>query len=210
MSLGLSLPLRRAVLFTDRAPCPCGLLTSALRSIPPVVCSLTSFALRCGLAGQLGIASPLSGKLPEARLFTPCTGVVQFHSPQTSTQTVWMVTPGVAFGLPRLGTVVKQQRKRAGWAPRKLQRPTPRSWSRAIGPSPPVLVMIPSLTRSSSTTCRRAILRLAPPASLLQRVCMLVSGGLGACHHPQGGDPLLACRVTAQPIPYPRGVDPLY
>src|SRR5258706_3067303 len=87
------------------------LLPSALRSIPPVVRSLTCFALRCGLTGRLGIASPSSGKLPEARLFTPRSRVVRFHSPQTSTQTVWTVTPGVVFGRPTLGTFVKQRGK---------------------------------------------------------------------------------------------------
>src|SRR5258706_12816472 len=107
------------------APCPSGLLTSALCSIPPVVRSLTSFALWCGLAGRLGIASPSSGKLPEARLFTPCTRVVRFHSPQTSTQSVWVCTPGVVFGRPRLGTVVKQRRKRTGWASRETVAPHP-------------------------------------------------------------------------------------
>jgi len=141
-------PCIASSLFTDRAPFPHGLLTSALCSIPPVVHSLTCFALRCGLAGRLGIASPSSGRLPEACLLTPRSGVVRFHSPQTLTQTVWTVTPGVVFGRPRLGTVVKQQRKRTGWAPRKLQRPTPRPWSRAYGPSPPVLVVLPSLTHS--------------------------------------------------------------
>src|SRR5258706_8932171 len=107
------------------APYPFGLLTHALRSIPPVVRSLTCFALWCGLAGQLGIASPLSGKLPEACLFTPCSGVVQFHSPQTSTQAVWTVTPGVVFRRPRLGTVVKQRRKRTGWASQETAAPHP-------------------------------------------------------------------------------------
>src|SRR5258706_16094145 len=125
MSPGLSLPLRHSSLFADRAPYPHGLLTSALRSIPPVVHSLTCIALRCGLAGWLGIASPSSCKLPEARLFTPCSGVVRFHSPQMSMQTVWTVTPGVAFGLPRLGTVVKQQRKGSGWASWETAAPHP-------------------------------------------------------------------------------------
>src|SRR5258706_7001235 len=108
-----------------RAPYPFGLLTCALRSFPPVVCSLTCFALRCGLAGRLGIASPSSGKLPEARLFTPCSAVVRFHSPQTSTQTLWTVPPGVVFGRPRLGTVIKQRRKRMGWASRETAAPHP-------------------------------------------------------------------------------------
>src|SRR5258706_15090068 len=125
MSLGLSLPLRLLLLFADCVPYPHGLLTSALRSIPPVVRSLTCIALWCGLAGWLGIASPSSGKLPEACLFTPCSGAVRFHSPQTSTQTVWTVTPGVVFGRPRLGTVIKQRRKRMGWASRETAAPHP-------------------------------------------------------------------------------------
>jgi len=32
----------------------------------------------------------------------------------------------------------------------------------------------------------------------------------GACLHPQGGDPLMACYMLAVPLPYPRGVDPLF
>src|SRR5258706_2207817 len=91
----------------------------------PVVRSLICFALRCGLTGQLGIASPSSGKLPEACLFTPHSGVVRFHPPQTSTQTVWTVTPGVVFGRPRLGTVIKQRRKRLGWPSRETVAPHP-------------------------------------------------------------------------------------
>src|SRR5258706_5970486 len=125
MSPSLSLPLQLSLLIADHAPYPHGLLTGVSRSIPPVVRSLTCIALQCGLAGRLGIASPSSGKLPEACLFTPCAGVVRFHTPQTSTQTVWTVTPGVAFGRPRLGTVVKQWRKRAGWASRETAAPHP-------------------------------------------------------------------------------------
>src|SRR5258706_15144770 len=96
-----------------------------LRSIPPVVRSLICFALRCGLAGRLGIASPSSGKLPEACLFTPRSGAVQFHPPQTTTQTVWTVTPGAVFGRPRSGTVGNQRRNTTDWVSRETAAPPP-------------------------------------------------------------------------------------
>src|SRR5258706_13956613 len=35
------------------------------------------------------------------------------------------VTPEVAFGLPRLGTVIKQRQKRMGWAFRETAAPHP-------------------------------------------------------------------------------------
>src|SRR5258706_8295702 len=60
MLLSLSLPLRLSSLFADCVPLPCGLLTHACRSIPPVVrIADISIALWCGLAGRPGIASPL-------------------------------------------------------------------------------------------------------------------------------------------------------
>src|SRR5258706_2702859 len=95
-----------AILLTDHAPYPCGLLTCASRSIPPVVHSLTMHCTLVWASRSAGDHVPISGKLPEARLFTPRTGVVRFHSPQTSTQTVWPCTPADVFGRPSFGTVL--------------------------------------------------------------------------------------------------------
>src|SRR5258706_10745508 len=75
------------------------------------------------------------------------------------------VTPEVAFGQPRLGTVVKQRRQRAGWAPGKPQCPTPRSWSRANGALPPCF--------SHDTFANPLVVEHFPRQARLPRACHL-------------------------------------
>ncbi len=118
-------------------------------------------------------------------------------------------TPEVAFRQPRLGTIVKQQRQRSGWVPRKLQRPTPRPWSRANGALPPCFSCVtfddPLVVEPSPS---RLVYTFTEPAIYHARTRCYRAGSAPAtrCFVLQLHYPVMC---PLRPGLRPRGVDPL-